>query len=786
MRILDRYLIRQTTPPFLLSLGVFTFLLAVNPMLDKAQQLLSKGVPIPTVGFLLLTLLPQALGLTIPMAFLAGLLMAFGRLSADRESVALLSCGVSPVRLLRPVLLMATVLCGATLYVMIELIPDANQKFREITYQLLVQQSETDIKPRLFYEGFPGKVLYVQTAHPAGGWSGVFLADTSQPGRPAVALAAQGDLNVDRDKRTVDLILHDVVNYVPGAEEGVYDTSRAGEERISVPPESVFGPGRLESRGITEKTIADLRRDAALKVAAGQSPHNEIMFIHQKFSFPVACLVFALLGLALGLHTRKEGRLAGFALGLGVIFLYYGLLTGAEALTKGHLFPAAWARWAPNIVLGALGILAVWWRTRSTGGDFQVAMPSWLARRGAAQPTDPPGAAARPGGESAAAPVLVLHLPRLPFPRPRLLDLYVMGQYLRQIALAFFGLMGLYYIGTVIDLSEKLFKGQADLGMLLRYLYYSTPQFVYYVVPIATLVAVLGTIGALARTSELTVMRACGVSLYRVAVPLLVLALVWSGCLFGLEERVLAQSNRKAEALEDTIRGRAPHTVNVANRNWLRGDDGRIYYYLVFQSPATILGSASAAADDSVLYGLSVFNTATSPYRLVRHTFTSRATYRDGRWMADRGWIQRFSGGRATRESFAGHDLALAPPSDFAGAQVEPDLMTFNELRDYIKRLGDSGFSVSDQRVALQRRVAFPLVTFVMTIIGVPFAVTTGRRGALYGIGLAIVLAVAYLLVSAVFLAAGSAALLPAPLAAWAANLLFLAGAVYLMLTVRT
>src|SRR5437763_1798472 len=133
MRTLDRYLIRETVGPFSLALSLFTFVLAVRPVLDNAQQLLSKGVPVPTVGFLLLTLLPQALGLTLPMAFLAGLLMAFGRLSGDRETVALLACGVNPLRLLRPALFMGLVIGGLTLYVMVDLVPDSNQKFWEIT-----------------------------------------------------------------------------------------------------------------------------------------------------------------------------------------------------------------------------------------------------------------------------------------------------------------------------------------------------------------------------------------------------------------------------------------------------------------------------------------------------------------------------------------------------------------------------------------------------------------------------------------------------------------------------
>ncbi len=109
------------------------------------------------------------------------------------------------------------------------------------------------------------------------------------------------------------------------------------------------------------------------------------------------------------------------------------------------------------------------------------------------------------------------------------------------VALSFCGFLGLYYIGTLIDRSEHLLKGQASLELLLKYFYYSTPQYVVYIVPMATLVAVLATIGGMTKTSELTVIRACGVSLYRVAAPLLVLAIIWSGALFLLDDRVLAR-----------------------------------------------------------------------------------------------------------------------------------------------------------------------------------------------------------------------------------------------------
>lgn len=790
MKLLDRYVIRETITPFLLALGVFTFVLAVNPMLDEAKNLLAKGVPVGTVGFLLLTLLPQALGVTLPMAFLTGLLMALGRLSGDRESVALLSCGVSPLRLLRPVLVMALIAGGLTMYVLMRAKPDANQAFRETTFRFLTEQSENDIKPRVFFERFPGMVLFVEDTAPGGGWKDVMLADTSQPGRPIVTLAETGSLVVDQEQRLVRLVLNNSTRYTPSKDDTrVYSISRHTEPLlIRVTAESVFGTGEI-SRGLSELDRQGLLAEIEKKKAAGISPHNEIMHLQQMYSFPAACLVFAVLGLALGLNTRKEGRLAGMALGLAVILAYYGLMLVAQGFAKGEAWDggvartAAWARWVPNIVLGLAGLAALWFRNRASGDGLGLPIPQWLGRwlrRPAVVPASRPADGSTPAPARRDGVVVVIRIPHFRFPSPRLLDRYVGSRYLRTVGLAFLGLLSLYYVGTVIDLADKIFKGQADLWTLGLYLWYSTPQFIAFVLPIATLVAVLATIGALTRTGELTVMRACGVSLYRVALPLYVLALLWSGLLFTFDERVMWEANRRASALEDQIRDRTPHTVNVANHNWLMGRDGRLYYYAVFQNDNPFTTSSAT------LHGLSVFETADGPYRLAGHTYVTRARHVNGRWHAEDGWTQRFQGADLTRRAFARAPLDIEPLEDFKRAQVEAGQMRFGELREYVQRLGASGFNVAEQRVNLHRKLAFPLVTLVMTLIAVPFGVTTGRKGALYGIGLAVILASSYFLLLTFFSAVGSAGVLPAALAAWSANILFMAGAAYMTLTVRT
>lgn len=776
-RTLDRYLIREILPPFFLALLVFTFILQIPPIMDQAESLIAKGVPWMTVGRLLALLLPQALGLTIPMALLVGLLIAFGRLSGDREMVAVLACGVSLYRFLLPVMLLSGVAAGVTMWVLIVGIPDANQTFREITFDIVTARVENDVKPRVFFEDFPNRVLYVRdSAAPEPGWRKVFLADTSTPGRPVIFLASRGRLLLDRAARRVELVLHDGARYAPGEKPGEYEVYRFNGRDliISLDPNSVF-PTTTPPKGITELRIAELREQIALKQRQGLSPHNEVMQIQQKFSIPFACLIFGVLGIALGVTARKDGKLAGFVIGIGVIFGYYVLMYLAESMAKGHMLPAAIARWVPNLLLAPLAIMALVWRAR--WADAGLSIP-WLRGAPAAPETETgetPLETAAPAQARRGRVVIVLKIPRVWYPRPTLLDGYVARMYIRVAGLAFAAMMGIFYIATFIDLSDKLFKKQATGAMLLEFFWYSTPQYIYYVVPLSVLLGALVTIGLLTRTSELTVMKACGISIYRIALPLVAVAMAGSLALFSLEERLLAHANRRAHALNARIRGFTPRTFNALNRQWVAGRGNRVYHYALFDP------------NRRELLALSLYTLDEKQWRLARHVFAERAAFSGSNWTGRAGWDVTFpGGGRAPWQPFAERALNVEPPEYFETEQPDAELMTYSELQRHVRDLRASGFNVVPLLVALQRKIAFPLVTVVMTLIAVPFGATTGRRGALYGVGLAIALAMLYWVLLSVFAAIGSAGMLPAALAAWAPNLLFGAGAVYLLLTVRT
>jgi lipopolysaccharide export LptBFGC system permease protein LptF len=215
----------------------------------------------------------------------------------------------------------------------------------------------------------------------------------------------------------------------------------------------------------------------------------------------------------------------------------------------------------------------------------------------------------------------------------------------------------------------------------------------------------------------------------------------------------------------------------VFNRSWVMGSDGDIYHYNYFDPRQRRFN------------GLWLYEFNADMTRLTRRTFAQRASYvTDATWLVEQGWTREFdaTGDRIGFESFNQTRKTLEPAALFTTESPDPDFMSYSQLRAYTERLRASGLDVVKQQVALWRKLSFPFVTLIMTLLAVPFAVTIGRSGAMAGIGVAIGIAIVYWTTISVFAAMGAGGVMAPALAAWAPNLLFGAGALYLLLTVRT
>lgn len=801
-RTLDRYIIRETLAPFGLTLLILTFLLQIPTIMEVAEQLIAKGVTLPIIGRILLTLLPSSLALTIPISLLVGLLMALGRLSADREAVAMQACGVSLYRILRPVALMALVGTAVTAYIMIEAMPRANQTYRDIIFRIIQAKAEGDVRPRVFFDDFPNLVLYVRDV-PANtrGWKGVFLADTRNPGETQLLTADRGHFVLDPATRRVDLILEEGVLHRSKAETPAqYELQEFDSLTVQLDPETVF-PRQGLTPGDNELSIPQLRTKARQLREQGMSPHNPIMAIQRKYTIPVACLVFGLIALVLGVTHRKDGKNAGFVIGIAVVLVYYVLMYMGEALAKGQKVPAELALWIPNLLLGGGGLILLVLKTKGYELSPAIRIPipagfATLARRvsglegaaGASASAGTHSATTSRAGHSAAAVrksdgkpvVVVIKVPQGVVPSFNLLDRYLSRIYLRVFAVTFLGMLAVFYIAIFTDFSEYLFKGKTTGQMMLSFFLYSTPQYVYYITAMAALVGTLVTVGLLTRTSELTVMQACGVSLYRATVPMLLFGLTWSAVLFGMEQSILAASNRKAEELKATIRSGVSRTFNLATRQWMAGSQGELYHYGRFDPRAQRLED------------LTVYTFGSRGWNVTGRTYARVTTHMDAlTWRADLGWRRTFGDRNAVTDFtvFPTQTMKMETP-DYFGVE-EPDAvlaerLKVSQLRSHIAELDKAGYNTVPLQVALHRKMAFPFITVIMTLIAIPFGVTTGRKGTLFGIGIGIILAILYWTTQSLFAAIGSAGVLAPPLAAWAPNILFVAVAAYLVVSART
>jgi LPS export ABC transporter permease LptG len=270
--------------------------------------------------------------------------------------------------------------------------------------------------------------------------------------------------------------------------------------------------------------------------------------------------------------------------------------------------------------------------------------------------------------------------------------------------------------------------------------------------------------------------------LYRIAAPMLVCAVIAGGVLFALDESILGQANQRAEFLLHVMRGNPADTFDIVDRHWAVSDD-LVYHYNAYNPRL------------QRMLGLEVFEFSDNMSYLKSRTVADRADFsgdpggvKNDQWKLRNGWTRHFAKtGEVTQFSpFVELEQRYEEPSYFGSERPDPEFMTYSQLRTYTEQLQAAGFDVLQQQVALARKVSFPFVTLIMTLIAVPFAMTTGRSGAMAGLGVGIALAITYWTATSIFAALGSGGMVAPVLAAWAPNMLFGAGAAYLLLTVRT
>ena len=784
-RLLDAYIVKEMVAPTAIGLLVFTFVLLIDQIPRLLAVLVSRSADVETILRVFLNLLPSIFAVTIPMAFLLGVLLAFGRLASDSEIVALRAVGVSPERLLAPVMMMAAAMTAITFYINAVALPAANQAHRELVFKLIVTKARTDVRPRTFTDSLlPGRMmLYVQDIDPQTGlWENLLVHDTRDSREPKVILARTGELVIDREKATVRLELGPGSQHTfRTADPREYEKTQFGTMGWDLPVDEFLPDKRklLLSKGDREMTLPELQQriDALRREGKGRKDWGRFAVEwHKKFAIPSACLVFGVLGLALSLGSKKEARSSAFALSIGVIFVYYVLIRlGEQAGDTGILRP--WlAMWGANVVLGAIAAALLWMNHREAAFDplDPAHYLSWVPkvrRRRAPAEAAAPAAPVRPGP---ARPVVVVRIPRLTLRFPSILDRYIARSWVSNVALVLLAFASIFVLGELMDLIDDIQQNHVRGKTVALFYAYHLWWIGFH-----------GGAGRGARgrprhpRPSRPPQRDHGDEGGRdQRLPrggaVLGMGVLASLALYGLQEFVLPATNKVAAAQFNIIKGRPAQSSDQFDRRWLVASDDRFYNfdYIVERDRPPVRGVAEPGkGGEFSVYGLSIYDVEPKAWELRERTFVSRASWSSASRSYDleNGW-QRTTGASSSYQPFRHRRVrAIGPdpggeieaPPYFRREEKPSDTMGFWELRAYIASLETRGFDVAKQRVQLQRKVAFPMVGLVMTLLAVPFSFVVARRGALYGIGIAIVMAIVYWAVLSSFEALGNNALPP-------------------------
>jgi LPS export ABC transporter permease LptG len=335
----------------------------------------------------------------------------------------------------------------------------------------------------------------------------------------------------------------------------------------------------------------------------------------------------------------------------------------------------------------------------------------------------------------------------------------------------------LFVLVSFTDLLDDMQQNKVKGVVLLHYFAFKSGDILHLMTPVAVLVSVLITFGIMARRQEITAMKAAGISVYRAVLPALGLGLVISVGMFAASEYLIPSLNRVAAEDFNRIKGRPPQsTTNLQNR-WMLGSDGKFYNYDYLER---------GGADRVTFYGMSVFDVNEAKWELNNRLYATRAVWNGVSYSLERGWRRSFKPLRFASLPDGTRTREIDPPNYFNQENRESETLSFVELRGHIRALEGLGLDVTRLRVELHRKVAFPMVSLVMTLLGIPFAFVVSRRGALYGVAASMVLAIVYWAFIAIFEALGNYAVLPPALAAWAPNLLFGATGLFFTLTLET
>lgn len=344
IKILDRYIFKELLAPFLMSLSALCFIVFTREMLRLMDLLVSKGVGLFSIVKVIVHLMPSFLVLTLPIACLIGSISAFSRLSLDNELTVMRAVGISLWRLAVPVLAFSTLVFLLTLYLSQWGQPWSNLSLKRLAMSLLEEQLVLALDAGVFNEPLPNMMIYVPDPKEGQNPKGVFISDQRDSEKPYIIVAQSYQALNDPTRKKIGIRLFEgAIHHIPQDLQQYHQVGFSTYDFwIEVPTQRIGKVERLSYAEIIR------RLDESNWTNTGSL--RRLMEYYKDLGFPVATLLLGMLGLPVGIVSRRSGRAGGFAIGIAIILGFYLLNVFGEFLVTTMVVHPFVGAWFPNVI----------------------------------------------------------------------------------------------------------------------------------------------------------------------------------------------------------------------------------------------------------------------------------------------------------------------------------------------------------------------------------------------------------------------------------------------------
>ena len=359
-KLLIRYVLAEMIPTFFLGVIVFVFILLMFQALRLTEFVLVHGVKLTTVMAMMGYLSTSFLPILFPMSLVFTVILTYGRLSADSEIVALRASGLSMLSIAMPAIILSIMVSILSLQTSFHIAPWGNRQFEILVTKLGATKPGVTIKEGTFSEGFFDLVVYANKVdNKLGTLSEVFIYDERDPSAPITVIAKEGRISTDPEHpgHSATLKLYDGTMHRTSG-------SRHTQINFSENEVSLFDPinESASSKSPQSMTLWEVRDalDAPVTPTTPELPKDKRLELgtefHKRIAIGLACLVFGLIGVAMGTVTnRRNAKAGGAVISIGIIVTYWILYVSGESLARGGQLPPWFAVWMANFLFGIGG-----------------------------------------------------------------------------------------------------------------------------------------------------------------------------------------------------------------------------------------------------------------------------------------------------------------------------------------------------------------------------------------------------------------------------------------------